>query len=196
VVREISRCYLQHRDENRSFEELLCALSQIEGVYVPSLYHVSYRPDGEIERFTPDPRATPRVKRRYIENIDQFPTYTTIQTPETEFKAMFMTETGRGCEVGCKFCVAGYMYRPIRKRSEETIRETVQIGLENSESIGFVGAAVSSHPAISKLASSVAQAGKRAALSSIMSQRVNTKPLRSLRKQGASRSVFVWGNAF
>ena len=91
-----------------------------------------------------------------------------------------MTETGRGCEVGCRFCVAGYMYRPTRKRSEEVIRESVQVGLENSDSIGFVGAAVSSHPAISKLASSVAQSGARAALSSIMSQKVTSELAGSL----------------
>jgi len=86
---------------------------------------------------------------------------------------MFLTETGRGCEMGCRFCVAGYIYRPIRKRSEETLNETVQIGLENSDAIGFVGAAVSSHKAISKLAKSVADKGARASLSSIMSQKVS-----------------------
>jgi radical SAM superfamily enzyme YgiQ (UPF0313 family) len=69
--------------------------------------------------------------------------------------------------------VAGYIYRPIRKRSEESLSDTVQIGLENSEAIGFVGAAVSSHKSIAKLAKSVADKGARASLSSIMSQKVS-----------------------
>jgi radical SAM superfamily enzyme YgiQ (UPF0313 family) len=86
---------------------------------------------------------------------------------------MFLTETGRGCEMGCRFCVAGYIYRPIRKRSEESLQDTVQIGLENSDAIGFVGAAVSSHKSIAKLAKSVADSGGRASLSSIMSQKVS-----------------------
>jgi radical SAM superfamily enzyme YgiQ (UPF0313 family) len=89
---------------------------------------------------------------------------------------MFLTETGRGCEMGCRFCVAGYIYRPIRKRDEETIADTIKVGLENSQAIGFVGAAVSSHRSISKLAKSVAESGARASLSSIMSQKV-TKEL-------------------
>ena len=72
------------------------------------------------------------------------------------------------------------MYRPIRKRSEETLADTVKVGVESGDSVGFVGAAVSSHPKISKLASSVAEKGKRAALSSIMSQRVSKELASSL----------------
>lgn len=169
VVREISSSYLQARNEGLSRESVLESVASIDGVYVPSLYDVQYHADETVKKFVSE-RA--RVKRRYVKNIDAFPTYTVIQTPETEFRSMFMTETGRGCEVGCRFCVAGYMYRPTRKRSETVLSQTVQIGVENSESIGFVGAAVSSHPAIAQLASSVSQKGKRAALSSIMSQRV------------------------
>lgn len=180
VIAEIAECYLRARDEDRSFAELLHELANIEGVYVPSLYGVRYREDGRIDGFTNDPAAPARVMRRYLQDLDAYPTYTTIQTPETEFKAMFMTETGRGCEIGCRFCVAGYMYRPIRKRGEDVLRETVKIGLENGSSVGFVGAAVSSHPAISRLASSVAERGGRAALSSIMSQRVTPELAGSL----------------
>ncbi len=180
VIQEIADAYLRARDENRSFAELLLLLAEIEGVYVPSLYTVSYNDDNTIGSVQHVDGAPARVLRRYVKDIDRFPTYTVIQTPETEFKAMFMTETGRGCEVGCKFCVAGYMYRPVRKRSEETIHKTVQIGLETSESIGFVGAAVSSHKGISRLASTVARAGKRASLSSIMSQRVTPELAASL----------------
>ncbi len=180
VIHEISDAYLAARDSGLPFEQLLFQLSQISGVYVPSLYRVAYKTDQTIKAFFPAPGVTPRVERRFVANIDAFPTFTTIQTPNTEFRDMFMTETGRGCEVGCRFCVAGYMYRPTRKRSEEVIRETVQLGLETSQSIGFVGAAVSSHPKIAELASFVAQAGKRASLSSIMSQRVTPKLAASL----------------
>jgi len=107
-----------------------------------------------------------------VKDLSKFKTHSRILTPETEFKSMFLTETGRGCEMGCRFCVAGYIYRPIRKRNEETLQDTVQVGLENSDAIGFVGASVSSHKAIAKLAQSVAEKGGRASLSSIMSQKV------------------------
>jgi radical SAM superfamily enzyme YgiQ (UPF0313 family) len=123
--------------------------------------------------FTTEHAVPARPQRRFVKDSSKFATYSRILTPETEFKSMFLTETGRGCEMGCRFCVAGYIYRPIRKRSEEAIADTIKIGLENSDAIGFVGAAVSSHKSIAKLAQSVAQQGARASLSSIMSQKVS-----------------------
>ena len=180
ALQEVSQVYLDVREKNQSFDELLLKLSKIEGIYIPKFYDVAYKPTGEVDYFLPSPNAPKRVQRRFVKNLDAFPTTTVIQTPETEFKSMYMTETGRGCEVGCKFCVAGYMYRPTRKRSEEVLAETVQIGIEKSDSIGFVGASVSSHKRISQLASSVAKSGKRAALSSIMTQKVNPQLAASL----------------
>jgi len=180
VIQEISDVYLKCRDGGKSFEEMLYQMSALEGVYVPSLVDVNYAEDHRVEEFVNLDHQTFPVKRRFVKDISSFPSTTVIQTPETEFKSMYMTETGRGCEVGCKFCVAGYMYRPVRKRDESTLADTVKIGIESGDSVGFVGAAVSSHPKISKLASSVAAAGKRAALSSIMSQRVTPELAGSL----------------
>lgn len=177
VLSEITELYCLARRSAEPFSSFLQKLAGIEGVYVPSFFRPLYQENGSISAFE---SSALRPVRRYLKDLDRFPTTTAIQTPETEFKSMFMTETGRGCEVGCRFCVAGYMYRPIRKRSEDVLRDTVQLGVESSESIGFVGAAVSSHPAISRLASSVAGQGKRAALSSIMSQRVTSELAESL----------------
>jgi radical SAM superfamily enzyme YgiQ (UPF0313 family) len=156
-----------------SREELLFSLAQIEGVYVPRFYEPVFNSDDTVRRYDVVPGVPQRPRRRFVKDLSKFKTHSRILTPETEFKSMFLTETGRGCEMGCRFCVAGYIYRPIRKRSEESLNETVQVGLENSEAIGFVGAAVSSHKAISKLAKSVADQGARASLSSIMSQKVS-----------------------
>ncbi len=156
-----------------SREELLRRLAQIEGVYVPRFYTPVFNADESVARYDVAEGVTPRPRRRFVKDLSKFKTYSRILTPETEFKSMFLTETGRGCEMGCRFCVAGYIYRPIRKRSEESLNDTVQIGLENSDAIGFVGAAVSSHKSISKLAKTVADRGARASLSSIMSQKVS-----------------------
>ena len=180
VIEEIAQCYLSARDTGASFDELLAELAKLDGVYVPRFYTVSYEEDDTIRGFSEMSGASRRVARRIVTDLDRFPTTTVIQTPNTEFKSMFMTETGRGCEVGCRFCVAGYMYRPTRKRSREVIRESIQLGLETSDSIGFVGAAVSSHPAIAELAAYVGTKGSRAALSSIMSQKVTPELASSL----------------
>lgn len=161
------------KQEGWSREKLLFELAQVEGVYVPRFYTPRFKPDDSMDSYDVATGIPARPKRRFVKDLSKFKTHSRILTSETEFKSMFLTETGRGCEMGCRFCVAGYIYRPVRKRSEESLTDTVQIGLENSAAIGFVGASVSSHKSIAKLAQSVAEKGGRAALSSIMSQKVS-----------------------
>ena len=172
LLPEFVDVYHKAKTEGWSRDELLKGLAQIDGVYVPRFYHPHYNEDGTMDRFEAPDSVPARPRRRFVKDLSKFKTHSRILTPETEFKDMFLTETGRGCEMGCRFCVAGYIYRPIRKRDEETLQDTVQVGLEKSDAIGFVGASVSSHKAIAKLAQSVAEKGGRASLSSIMSQKV------------------------
>lgn len=173
LLPEFVSAFAEARAQGEGREELLLRLAQIEGVYVPAFYSPKYLPTGEIDLITVRDGIPKRPLRRFVKDLSKFGTFTRILTPETEFKSMFLTETGRGCEMGCRFCVAGYIYRPIRKRSEESIRKTLELGLANSDAIGFVGAAVSSHKAIAKLTKTVADAGARASLSSLMSQKVS-----------------------
>jgi radical SAM superfamily enzyme YgiQ (UPF0313 family) len=173
LLPEMMSAIQEAKQAGSSREDLLLSLAQIEGVYVPRFYEPVFGSDDTVARYQVSAAVPQRPRRRFVKDLSKFKTHSRILTPETEFKSMFLTETGRGCEMGCRFCVAGYIYRPIRKRSEETLNETVQVGLENSDAIGFVGAAVSSHKSISKLAKSVADQGGRASLSSIMSQKVS-----------------------
>lgn len=184
VVSELVSHYLEARDGGLSREELLLKLAGTEGVYVPSLYQVSYDPKGPIRQFIPLPGVSRRVRRRYVRDINRYPTHTTVQTPHTEFSSMFLTETGRGCEQGCRFCAAGYVYRPIRRRSKEVIEESLRNGLNRCSGVGFVGAAVSGHPAITELSRTPAADRKRVSLSSLMSQKVSTELACSLAENG------------
>lgn len=174
LLPEMIAAYSEAKDRGDSRDELLTRLAQIEGIYVPKFYKPVYSVTETLEKYEPTRTDVPvRPARRFVKDLSKYKTYSRILTPETEFKSMFLTETGRGCEMGCRFCVAGYIYRPIRKRSEESVMETIQIGLQNSDAVGFVGAAVSSHKSISKFAKTVSDAGARASLSSIMSQKVS-----------------------
>lgn len=177
LIQEMSEVLIDAKSRGVDRSKVLERLAELEGIYVPSFYEPIYLDLGK-NNVQNLPAA--RASRRFVKDLSKFPTATQILTPETEFSSMYLTETGRGCEIGCRFCVAGYIYRPVRKRSEETIAQSVQIGLENSNAVGFVGAAVSSHRSISKLASAVAQRGARASLSSIMSQRVTKELAASL----------------
>jgi len=180
LIPELTAAVRLSKSAGDSRIETLRKLSQLEGVYVPRFYQPTYNKNGTVAKFKNESDVPTRAARRFVKDISKFPTYSRVLTPETEFKSMFLTETGRGCEMGCRFCVAGYIYRPVRKRSEDSIADTIKIGLENSDAIGFVGASVSSHKSISKLASSVAQAGARASLSSLMSQKITKELAASL----------------
>ncbi len=132
--------------------ELLTALSKVSGIYIPSLYTPAYNPDGTIKSFTPAPGAPEKAIRRYVKDLDKFPARSAIITPDTEFGDMFMVELSRGCGRHCRFCMAGYVYRPPRNRSFESVKKDIEAGRKLAKKIGLVGSAVSDWPWISELA--------------------------------------------
>lgn len=130
---------------------LLESLSQIPGVYVPYLYTPSYGHGGTLASFTPVPGTPEKVVRRVVADLDAHPAHSVIVTPETEFSSMYMVELSRGCGRHCRFCMAGYVYRPPRHRSLESVKRDVLEGKALTGKVGLVGAAVSDYPEISGL---------------------------------------------
>ncbi len=139
--------------KSSSRQELLVNLSNIPGVYIPSLYTPSYNTDGTLRSLTAAPGAPEKVVRRYVKDLDSFPAKSAIITPDTEFSDMFMIELSRGCGRHCRFCMAGYVYRPPRNRSFESVKKDIEEGRKLAGKIGLVGSAVSDYPEIARLAS-------------------------------------------
>ena len=97
---------------NRS-ELLLRVQKETEGAYVPKYYKVNYKANHLIENIEPVDAAFPdKIKTRRISDINAFITDQCISAPIAEFKELFLTETSRGCQRGCRFCAAGFLYRP------------------------------------------------------------------------------------
>src|SRR5205085_4073378 len=131
----------------------------VEGAYRPDLYDVEYDEDGHLAARTSQSGAPPIVTRRYVANLDAFPTATSVIAPGSVFGDYFLVEASRGCEWGCRFCAAGFMYRPIRSRSVEQLKETVAAGLEARPTIGLVGAEMASVPGVAELCEFVSVRG-------------------------------------
>ena len=121
---EVIELYRTMRAQNASREEFLRAAARIEGIYVPSLYRVSYHDDGTIASFMPQDGAPPVVKKRFIRNLDQmyFPDKFVVPSIEIVHDRA-VAEIFRGCIRGCRFCQAGMIYRPNRERKLEYLEE-------------------------------------------------------------------------
>lgn len=119
---EVMDLYVKMRDAGATRSEFLQAAAQIEGVYVPSLYDVTYNGDGTVRAVTPKNGAPATVKKRIIADFDKCPAPEEFVVPFSEIvHDRAVTEVLRGCLRGCRFCQAGFLYRPFREKSPETI---------------------------------------------------------------------------
>ena len=119
---EVIRLYQRMRRDGWSKKKFLRAAADIEGVYVPSLYDVRYHDDGTVAEIRPLDGVRPTVKKRVIADLDScyYPEYFVVPNTEIVFDRA-MSEIFRGCIRGCRFCQAGFIYRPVREKSVDTI---------------------------------------------------------------------------
>lgn len=130
---ELIELHRQARREGWSKHEFLVCAAQIPGIYVPSLYDVVYNDDGTVKSITANEGAPKVVLKRIMRDMDKayYPTKTIV--PSTEIvQDRVSLELFRGCIRGCRFCQAGYVYRPVRNRSEELLRGYAVEAVEDS----------------------------------------------------------------
>ena len=133
VTPEIISLYDKAKREGWSKEDFLLAVSKIPGIYVPSFYRHEYNADGTLAKVTAVHDAPMTVTKRIVENLDTvyFPTKTIVPSTEIVHDRANL-ELFRGCIRGCRFCQAGFCYRPVRsKRADVLYRQAVET-LENS----------------------------------------------------------------
>lgn len=149
--------------------DLLQELGRIPGVYVPAL--------GE------NAAGQQQIARQWVSELDAHPTHTAVYTKATEFGDMHLVEIARGCGHGCRFCLAGCLYRPPRERSPAAVLQAARLGQPYRHKIGLVSSAVSDYRRIEELLDGLQAMGMQVSVSSL---RVDPLPAALLEALAAS----------
>jgi radical SAM superfamily enzyme YgiQ (UPF0313 family) len=146
---------------------LLQEIATLPGMYVPLI-----------------PNEKP-ITRCYLPELDSFPVATTVLTRDTEFGDLFMIEAERGCGWGCRFCLVGHTFAPVRFHSPETLLAQARTGLKYRKRLALVGPDVSDYPGLATLIREMSSLGAAVSVSSLRVKPFSTEVLRGLISSGA-----------
>ena len=187
LVGDLIRTWRERADDRDAF---LDAATAIAGVYVPHRYDVAYHPDATLSAVVARSGAPAVVTKRRLKNVDDFETIALVRTPHAEYGHMALLEVGKGCGRGCRFCLEGQVYRPVRHRSPQALGATVTQLAKESKRIGLVGACVSDYPWIGDLLKVVEDNGMELSISSLRADSL-TEPLVASLARGGHRTLTV-----
>lgn len=172
VPRLIELCRTALHEEHTA---LLADLDRTSGWYVPTL-----RPSNRThEQFRP-------VERLWVRALPAFDTSSTFYTPDTEFSNMHLMEIARGCGRGCRFCLAGYVYRPPREQPLDKLLLSAEAAVRQGHTkVGLVSAAVSDHTQIDELATALQGMGASLSASSMRMDPISVPLIRAMAETGA-----------
>lgn len=155
IMLEMIDLYQKHRASGKwDKKAFLREAAQIPGMYVPSLYEVSYHEDGTIAAITPKDGAPEKITKRIIKDFDKVFYPETFIVPYTEVvHDRAVLEVMRGCIRGCRFCQAGFIYRPVRAKSPDTLCRQGKALCDSTgyEEMSLASLSTSDHPQVEEM---------------------------------------------
>ena len=167
--------------------------ANLPGCYVPGLYQVTYAPDGTLLSNTPKEDYTtlpPRIKKVMMSSPGNVAAHSNILTPMAEFSDLYMTELGRGCSRGCRFCAAGFIYRPPRLWDAQAIITAIDSRPENVSRVGLLGMEMARSEDISLIADYLSKQSCSLSFSSLRADIINS-PLLDLLARSNLKSAAI-----
>ncbi|MBM3274920.1 MAG: radical SAM protein, partial [Candidatus Sericytochromatia bacterium] len=148
-----------------------------EPIYSPTGYHEGLHP-------ADDSDAPPFIERLWLRDVDRYPAESAVLTPHTEFADTYLIEIARGCSRACRFCMAGFITRPVRYRQLPDLIAQADRGLVHTPKIGLLSASVSDHPDLMALGDHLLTKEVRLYMSSIRADAITPEFIRLLRHGG------------
>lgn len=179
------------RDHGRlAREELLLKLSRsLGGCYAPCFYTPEYDESGALQGYEASHDLPVRVVKSVLEH-SPVAAHSQLLTPEAEFSEMHLTELGRGCSRGCRFCAAGFIYRPPRLWDGDAVVEGLKARFGEVDRVGLLGMEMADSESLEKISNYLKESGCALSFSSLRADRLNA-PLIELLAASELKSVAI-----
>ena len=182
ILPDFLAAFRASRDQPRP--DLLRALAQVPGLYVPSLYQVRHDASGQIrDRRALDNSAPATIARRVSRDLLE-PARTRVFCADAEFSEMALVELGRGCPHACRFCAGSYLFRPPRWAPLPALQSALKEGFQRREVAGLVSASATDHPEFPALCQWLRGQGKKHSLSSLRLDQLTPALLAEIKASG------------
>jgi radical SAM superfamily enzyme YgiQ (UPF0313 family) len=163
----------------------------VKGVYVPAFYGARYHSSGALCRFEPVADVPHKVERVYATDDALTVAHSTILSRDTTFDKSFLIEVSRGCPHGCRFCAAGYLYRPPRTHRLPDLEGLLLKGAGHTDKIGLVGTAVSDLPDLAALCAAAKRRNLQLGFSSLRADALTPDLVTALRNGGVKTATIA-----